>query len=73
MELDYAILSDPEKNVAKAYGVVHEGRGVPERWTFIIGEDGKIQHIDKDVKSASHGEDLVMQLEQLKVPKKQKK
>lgn len=73
MELDYAILSDPEKKVAKAYGVVHEGREVPERWTYIIGEDGKIKHIDKEVKAASHGEDLVTQLEELKIPKKQKK
>jgi len=59
LELDYPILSDPEKNVAKAYGVVHEGREVPERWTFIIGADGNIKHIDRKVKAASHGEDLV--------------
>ena len=73
MELDYAILSDPEKRVAKAYGVVREGREVPERWTYIIGKDGKIKHIDKAVKAASHGEDLVTQLEELQIPKKQKK
>ena len=41
LDLDYPILSDPGKEVAKAYGVVHEGREVPERWTFIIGADGK--------------------------------
>lgn len=72
LELDYAILSDPEKKVAKAYGVVHEGREVPERWTFIVGDDGKIMHIDKKVSAASHGEDLVARLKELKIPMKKK-
>ncbi len=71
LDLDYAILSDPDKEVATAYGVVHEGREVPERWTFIIGDDGKIKHIDKTVKATSHGEDLVARLAELKIPKKQ--
>lgn len=70
MELDYPILSDPDKKIAKAYGVVHEGRDFPERWTFIIGNDGKILHIDKKVKAGSHGEDLVARMKELKIPKK---
>ncbi len=70
LELDYAILSDPDKNVAKAYGVVHEGRSVPERWTFIIGDDAKIKRVDRKVKAGSHGEDLVATLKELKIPKK---
>ena len=70
LDLDYAILSDPEKKVAKAYGVVHEGRALPERWTFVIGDDGNIKHIEKQVKAASHGEDIVALLEKLKIPKK---
>jgi len=70
LDLDYAILSDPGKKVAEAYGVVHEGRSVPERWTFIIGDDAKIKHVDKKVKAGSHGEDLVAKLKELKIPKK---
>ncbi len=70
LELDYPILSDPEKKVAEAYGVVHEGRAVPERWTYFIGMDGKILHIDKKVKTASHGEDIAAQLKELNVPQK---
>lgn len=69
LELDYPILSDPEKKVAEAYGVVHEGRAVPERWTFVIGDDGKIKHINKKVKAASHGEEVVELLKELKIPK----
>ena len=70
MELDYPILSDPSKVTARAYGVVHEGREVPERWTFIIGADGKILHIDKMVKAADHGAEIVKQLEELGIEKK---
>lgn len=70
LDLDYPILSDPGKKVAEAYGVVHAGRKVPERWTFVIGEDGKILHIDKKVKAANHGNDLITLLDKLGVEKK---
>ena len=69
MELDYAILSDPTKTTAKKYGVVNASRPFPQRWTFIIGADGKIKHIDKKVKSRNHGEDLVKKLAELEIPK----
>ncbi|MEZ6125376.1 MAG: peroxiredoxin [Planctomycetaceae bacterium] len=70
LDLDYAILSDPEKNVAKAYGVVHEGRENPERWTYVIGSDGKILHIDKKVQTTSHGKDVAALFAELKIEKK---
>jgi peroxiredoxin Q/BCP len=68
--LDYPILSDPDKDVAKAYGVVHEGRAVPERWTFYIDKEGVIKSIDKKVSPDSHGEDVVKTLEKLGIAKK---
>lgn len=67
---DYPILSDPTSEVAAAYGVVNEERKVPFRWTFYIGEDGKILHVDKDVKTDSHGADVATKLEELGVEKK---
>jgi len=70
LRLDYPILSDPTKKVAKAYGVVHTLRPVPYRWTFYIGEDGKILHIDKSVKTATHGADVAARLRELGVPEK---
>ena len=70
LELDYPILSDPGKSTAKAYGVVDETRPFPRRWTYYIGPDGKILHIDREVKAANHGKDLVEQLEKLGVKKK---
>ena len=68
--MDYPILSDPEKTIAQAYGVVHDDRKVPERWTFYIGKDGVVKFIDKKVTAASHGEDIVKKLEELGIPKK---
>ncbi len=68
--LDFPILSDPSKDTAKAYGVVHEGRPVAERWTFYIGPNGKILAVDQEVKAAQHGEDIAKKLEELGVKKK---
>jgi peroxiredoxin Q/BCP len=68
--LNYPILSDPTKQVAEAYGVVHEGRQVPERWTFYIGEDGKILSVDKKVQTKSHGDDIAAQLKELGIEEK---
>jgi peroxiredoxin Q/BCP len=70
LKLDYPILSDPGKKVAEAYGVVHEGRKLPERWTYYIGEDGKILHIDKKVSARTHGADVAKKLADLGVAKK---
>ena len=70
LELDYPILSDPEKDVARAYGVVHEGREVPERWTFYIGLDGRILHVDKEANTDGHGEEIAAKLRELGVAEK---
>jgi peroxiredoxin Q/BCP len=70
LDLDYPILSDPGKEVAEAYGVVHEGRAVPERWTFYIDAEGKIAFVDKAVKAGNHGSDLAAKLAELGVKKK---
>ena len=63
--VDYPILSDPEKTVARAYGVVHGIRLWPERWTFYIGKDGKILYVDKQIKTKTAGEDVIKKLTQL--------
>ena len=70
LKLDYPILSDPDKEAAGAYGVVNDERTVPFRWTFIIGKDGRILHIDKQVDAANHGAEIIAHLDELGVPKK---
>lgn len=39
----------------------------PRRWTFYIGKDGKILHVDKSVTTESHGMDIVAKLKELGV------
>jgi thioredoxin-dependent peroxiredoxin len=65
----YPILSDPDKTVARAYGVLGAS-GFPSRWTFHIGIDGRIQAIDKQVRVASHGDDVAARLEALRIPRR---
>jgi len=65
---DFPILSDPSKETATAYGVVHPERGYAMRWTFYIGKDGKIAAIDKAVKPPTSAEDVMAKLDELKVP-----
>jgi len=69
LQLDYPILSDPEGDVARAYGVIDALRPLPRRWTFIIGLDGKILHVDKEVKTGSHAKDVAGKLSELGIPK----
>ena len=68
LSLDYPVLSDPEKKVAQAYGVLNAERGFANRWTFYIGKDGKILYVDREVKPASSGADVAARLKELGVP-----
>jgi thioredoxin-dependent peroxiredoxin len=72
LELDYPILSDPEREVAEEYGVVTAERKLPFRWTFYIGKDGKVLFIDREVKANSHGTAVAAKLEELKIPRRKK-
>ena len=62
--IDYPILSDPTKEVARAYGVLGAS-GYASRWTFYIGADGRILDIDKKVSASSHGDDIALKLADL--------
>lgn len=65
LKLDYAILSDPGKQVARAYGVLKGKRRHAARHTIYIGVDGKVLYIDKKVKPWTAGVDMVRRLEAL--------
>jgi peroxiredoxin Q/BCP len=58
-------LSDPDKSVARAYGVMTTS-GFPARWTFYIGKDGRILAIDKHVRTATSGADITSLLDSMK-------
>ena len=53
-----------------AYGVVDEDQPFPARWTFFIGLDGRILHIDRQVNPATHGKVIAAKLAELGVPRR---
>ena len=71
---DFPMLANPDKKVAMAYGVIAADappeRQFARRWTFYIDPTGKIAMIDKTVKPASSGQDIVTNLGELKVPER---
>lgn len=70
LEVDYPILSDPEGKTATDYGIYNAKNNAAARVTFIIDKNGKIAHIDKSVKTDSHGADVAAKLKELGVEKK---
>ena len=70
LSVDYPILSDPDRKIAGAYGVLaYEGR-FAARHTFYIGPDGKILFVDQEVHPQTAGADVAARLEALGVAKK---
>jgi peroxiredoxin Q/BCP len=66
---DFPLLSDPSKETAKAYGVLHM-MGYAKRHTMYIGEDGTVLKIDTAVKPKTSAEDMAATLGQLGVAKR---
>ena len=65
LDLDYPILSDPDKTVAKEYGVLNPQRGFANRWTFYIDKEGMLKAIDKTVNAPQAGPDIAAKLKDL--------
>jgi peroxiredoxin Q/BCP len=63
-DADFPLLSDPSKETAKAYGVLHM-LGFARRHTFYIGADGTILKIDTDVQPATSAQDMAGALGEL--------
>jgi peroxiredoxin Q/BCP len=70
LALDYPILSDPGKTVARAYGVVSGERSTAARWTFYIGKDGRILYVDKSGATDTQGQEIVNRLKELGIAKR---
>jgi peroxiredoxin Q/BCP len=70
MGIDFPILGDPGKSVARAYGVLGPS-GFPSRWTFYIGRDGRIERIDKQVRVGTHGLDIAQHLNELQTARRE--
>ena len=64
----FPILSDPDRSVSTAYGVLSD-RGFANRWTFFIDPEGVIARVDREVDARTAGADLVQHLEALGAPR----
>jgi peroxiredoxin Q/BCP len=68
--LPFSLLADADKKVANEFGVVQEknmyGKKVMgiARTTFIIGPDGKVEHIFPKVKPEGHAEEVLAYLKE---------
>ena len=66
-KLNFPLLADTDRAMAKAYGVAGSGlfgvaralAGMHERVTFIIDGKGKIAHVLDDPDCANHGEEVL--------------
>ena len=55
--LPFQLLADVDGAITKAYDV--EGGGYPKRVTYIIDSTGNISHVDENVKTGSHAQDIL--------------
>jgi thioredoxin-dependent peroxiredoxin len=64
-KLTFDILADTDKQVTTAYGALTEFNNVPiaKRTTFIIGVDGQVKKVFRDVDVLIHGEEVVAALQ----------
>src|SRR5215472_17633146 len=64
-ELPYTLLADADRKVCEAFGVIKEknmyGKKVKgiARTTFVIGPDGKIEHVFNNVRAQGHAEEVL--------------
>jgi peroxiredoxin Q/BCP len=68
--VDYPVLSDPGKRIARAYGVADQDQPFASRWTFYIGVDGRVLFIDKQVSPGTQGKVIAAKLASLGVPRR---
>ena len=68
-EADFPLLSDPSKEVAKAYDVLAV-YGYPKRHTVYIGKEGKILMVDRSINPSSSAEDMAANLSRLGIAKR---
>jgi peroxiredoxin Q/BCP len=71
---DFTMLANPDKKIAFAYQVIAPDtppeRQFAKRYTYYIDPAGKIAYIDKAVKPATSGQDIVAELGALHVPER---
>jgi peroxiredoxin Q/BCP len=60
--LPFTILADPERTIGDAYGVLQEGKTSYARSTYVIGPEGTITKVMKNVDPGTHAERVLAAL-----------
>jgi len=63
-ELPFPVLADPEHEAGKAYGVEKPDSHYFERSTFVIGADGKVVKVMRNVKPDDHAARVLKALDE---------
>jgi len=63
--LNFTLLSDKKKVITKKYGVL-KITGMAKRTTFLIGKDGKVKYVFKDVKPDGHSKEVLQKLKEMR-------
>jgi len=67
-ELDFPVLSDPEKSMVEAFGALN-ARGMANRWTYYIDAEGVVVKIDRSTDPNTAGADLTRNMAELGFPR----
>jgi peroxiredoxin Q/BCP len=70
LDAKHVLLSDPTGEAAKAYGVTGASGRLANRWTFYIDSSGTIREVDRNVSTATAGQDIARKLGELGFPKR---
>lgn len=57
--LTFPLLSDPEGTAIRTWGVQRDGSPLARRVTFVVDLEGRVRHVEPDVKPQGHGASLV--------------
>jgi peroxiredoxin Q/BCP len=58
-KLPFDLAVDEDKSIAKAFGVPALGLGLHARQTFLVGKDGTLKKIWRDVKPKDHADEVL--------------
>ena len=64
--LDFVLLADPDGKVTTAYGAKMPIVTMAKRWTFIIGPDLRIAHVDRDVDPSQDAQRVAAEIARLR-------
>ena len=62
-KLPFALLPDTNRTISLAYGAVQSKEQMAARMSVLIGKDGKIVWIDKQINPHTHGADVLARLQ----------